>query len=229
MNPTSKRKLIIFFTLVVLKSTLLSAQQNDFFKQIINESLKNNFKQELDSSATPKVDSLSGISYISLHTSKLVELNVHKNPLPKLGYNFRLNALLKQSLNDPITEELKMFDMLTPYTNSHNITYNKMMDYENMLPRNIYNDLTGNGMLSLSGIAGTIGSLRGKKKEKNTSITMKYSESEKSSITENTNQLIWEVYYANLFPSENDSIQSEFLLRKRDTIQNSELRRPPHY
>ena len=229
MNSTGKRQLIIFFTLVVLKPTFLSAQQNDFFKQIINESLKNNFKQELDSSAIPKVDSLSVISYISLHTSKLVELNVHKNPLPKLGYNFRLNALLKQSLNDPITEELKMFDMLTPYTNSYSIKYNKMMDYENLLPRRIYDDFTGNGMLSLSGAAEIVGSLLAKKKEKNTSTEMKYSESEKSSITDKTNQLIWEVYYADLFPSENDSTQSEFLFRKKDTIPNYELRRPPHY
>ena len=103
---------IKIFSLVVfgILPTVVFAQENDFYKSIIKESINLDFifeNEVLD--FQPEPDSTHGY----------IELNVNKNPLPRMGYNYRQNSLFlhyKDSI--PLDKERTISPNLTAaYTN----------------------------------------------------------------------------------------------------------------
>jgi hypothetical protein len=166
----------------------LSAQERDFFKQIINESLKKDFRLDI-LSLSPLSDSLSIIRSIN---------------------QLRFDPSYTYLPNDSIVRAQKSLARLfAPYTNpKYNPTRSKLMDYQHLMPKVTYDHLSGAGFVSLTAVAAAAIYLLKPQKETVLSIQFsksKFSEFEKKAITERTNQLIWDALYGDWFNTENDS------------------------
>ena len=224
--------IILFLLLFVGKIENVSAQENNYLKQFINESFKTNLKSDLFNSE-PLSDSLPEALDIMWKDSRLIDLDVNKKPLPRLSYNYHFNTILRQSIddfqkftNDSMETNENLF---VPYTNpKYNPIRNKLMDYQYMIPEKIYNELSGKGLISINAIAEKINSKLNPKQEK--SLRIRFSESEKNAIIERTNQFIWEIYYSDSFSTKEDSTYLEKKPQK-DTIPLPirEFRNPPYY
>lgn len=236
MENNNIRHLLALISLSFVSLAKLSAQENDFLKQMINESFKKDFWAEsLEFNPEASSDSLSSKFDINHKQTKLIELNVNKAPLPKLGYNFKFNAMLIQSLEESAEfNKIAEFNekILAPYTNpKYKPRRSTIENYQGMIPGKTYNDLSGNGMLSLSGISGAITSCICKgNKEKKKIASVRFSESDKADIIQKTNQLIWETLYADYSKGQNDSILSpDFKFEEKSkTYPTRELRKPPY-
>ena len=97
------------FAVFVFLPVVVFAQENDFYKSIIKESVNLDFifdMEELD------------IQPDSSSTRGYIKLNVNKNPLPHMGYNYRQNSLLlnyKDSI--PLDKQWTISpNLLTGYT-----------------------------------------------------------------------------------------------------------------
>ena len=75
---------IFSFVVLIFLPTAIFAQEDDFYKNIIKESINMDFILEMEGlgiqSDSPKQD--------------VIKLDVNKNPLPHIGYNYRQNSLL---------------------------------------------------------------------------------------------------------------------------------------
>jgi hypothetical protein len=104
-------------TLFLLLSSFLSAQENDFYKQIIKESINLDFLLD-PMNMNPNL--------LKDSTSNYIVLDVNKNPLPHIGYNYKLNSLLlhhKDSL--PLEKQWTVSpNVMAPYTNQEHFDPN---------------------------------------------------------------------------------------------------------
>ena len=73
-----------------LVSVLAAAQERDFLQDMMKESLKESIKNAIrnEMKTDPLYENLFPDS-----TWKTIEINVNKQPLPRLGFNYRLNSL----------------------------------------------------------------------------------------------------------------------------------------
>ena len=235
MNTTRGRHTILVLSLLILGSVNLSAQSKDFFKQMINESLHKDFLMEMFESSESQSMSDSLPDYLNtIHGgTEVIELNVNKMPIPKLGYNFKFNTLLIQSMEKSmefpnLSETTEK--MLASYTNpKYNPKGSKINQYQGLMPGNIYNNLSGKGLVNISQLAQAASSKLNSGKEGNRSTIVRFTEFEKEGIVEKTNQLIWEMLYADYSNTENDSTSVNFLFRKDSLPQAREFRNPPNY
>ena len=226
MSPIKIQYIITFLFLSVLGWGNLSAQGNDFLKQIIKESIKTNFKQEFPDLQSLSTDSSSILS-TNQEQTKLIDLDVNKKPLPKLGYSTQLNLLLIQSLIDSKKPTMKISDnLLIPYSMDMPI-YNKIMDYQYLMPKSIYTHLSGNGFINLSAIAKI--SRIGVKQKTDSVKSIQYSEFEKATIVKKTNQLIWDALYTNKFNTEKDSMNINESFKKDSISPIHEFEKSPSY
>ena len=83
MNHSIFIKICILVAYIILP-TVVFAQENEFYKSIIKESIDLDFIFEME-----KLEIQSDSS-----TRGYIELDVNKNPLPHMGYNYRQNSLL---------------------------------------------------------------------------------------------------------------------------------------
>ena len=96
-------------------SVSIFAQERDFFEDMLKESLRESIKNMIlnEMKTDPLFENLVPDS-----TWKLIELNVHKKPLPRLGFNYKLNSLFlnyKDSL--PLGPEYTISpDLMTAYS-----------------------------------------------------------------------------------------------------------------
>ena len=233
MNFVRIKHIIIILSLFSLDPAKLSAQGNDFLKQIINESLKKDLRNESLEFQPPSdsTSSSAGLLDINLQPTELIELNVNKKPIPKLGYDFNFNTLLIQSL-DKSAEEPRLWEikerMLAAYTNQkYNPGRDKATDYKYLIPQKTHDIIFNKGFVSINAIASAAKSKLNPQKKRIPFV--KFSESEKTVIREKTNQIIWEIFYADYSDSTNDSIRSGFSFERDSLPPVREFRQPPYY
>jgi hypothetical protein len=118
MNCFVFNKKHLAVVLFLLLSSFLSAQENDFYKQIIKESVNMDFLFA-PMNMNPNL--------LNDSTSNYIVLDVNKQPLPHIGYNYRLNSLLLHPQKDslPVDKEWTISpNMMMPYTNQENFDPN---------------------------------------------------------------------------------------------------------
>ena len=105
-----------YLTICFFVSVSVYAQEMDFLKDILKESFKESIKTSIQNEM--KTDPLYE-NLLPDSTWKTIEINVNKQPLPRLGFNHKQNCLYmnyKDSLSFGPTYTLSP-NLLTPYSN----------------------------------------------------------------------------------------------------------------
>jgi hypothetical protein len=138
-------KRLYIVALFVAVTASLTAQEIDIYKQLLKESIQMDFKKEWMEMPS-KPDSIT----------EYIELDVNKNPLPPMGFNYKQNSLFlhyKDSL--PIDTPMTISPSVTAaYTNPiyDETAAPPIYNYQNMIPDVTYRHLSGAGFLNLSGL-----------------------------------------------------------------------------